>query len=507
MAAAGLTKEDIRPMKVTRVQIQDIRCFTDADLELSPGINVVVGPNNNGKTTLLNCISILQQPCYIVDHYKRIGIAHGSVRIWADSFVVPGINAIINNYYTQTDYGGLIQGCKETTVISNVNGFQNTEPHNFIIPYQSKRKVGGYSEGIDSSELNQVPGNLSNLYAKIDRISNPEFQPAYDEYITACDTILGFRVSTVSSEKGKKAAYFIKNDQNIPIDRMGEGISNLLGLIVDLCRVENKLFIIEEPENDIHPRALKSLLDLVVKKSDRNQFIVTTHSNIVVRHLGSAKDAKLFNIDMKFVDKIPTSSVNLVDTPEKRRWVLEDLGYELFDYGLWDYWIFFEESSAERIFRDFLIPWFAPKLQHRVRTFSARSVNEVSLKFEDFNRLFVFLHLQETYRNRVWVVVDGGAMESRVIKELADKYEPSGWDREHFRQFLKHDFEEYYPAHFSNEVKMAIGEQDKKKKAELKKNLLDKVVEFSTNNQDIAKQEFQASAVELIDFLNMVKKE
>lgn len=494
-------------MKVTRVQVKNIRCFKDEDLQLSPGINVIVGPNNNGKTTLLNCISTLQQPHHLDEKYKRVDTVFGTVRIWLDKPLTPSIDVRVESYLTQTNFGGKIQGFQGSNHIANVDVLPNTEPGNFIIPYQSKRKVGGYSEGIALGQLSQVTGTLSNLYAKIDRISNPEFQPAYDEYVTACDEILGFRVSTVSSEGGKKAAYIVKNEQNIPIDMMGEGISSLLGLIVDLCRVENKLFIIEEPENDIHPRALKSLLDLIVKKSAHNQFIVTTHSNIVVRHLGAAPDSKLYNIDMSFIERVPTSSVNLVDSPEKRRLVLEDLGYELFDYDLWDYWIFFEESSAERIFRDFLIPWFAPRLQHRVRTFSARSVNQVALKFEDFNRLFVFLHLQETYRNRVWVVVDDGDMESSIIEELADKYESSGWDRGQFRQFKKHDFEEYYPERFSIEAETAISEQDKKKKAILKKDLLDKVIGFCTSESELAKQEFQATASELIDFLNMVKKQ
>ena len=98
-------------------------------------------------------------------------------------------------------------------------------------------------------------------------------------------------------------------------------------------------------------------------------------------------------------------------------------------------------------------------------------------------------------------------MESSIIEELADKYELSGWDRGQFRQFQKHDFEEYYPERFSTEATTAIREQDKKKKAKLKKTLLDKVIEFCTSDPKLAKQEFRASASELIDFLNMVKKE
>ncbi len=59
-----------------------------------------------------------------------------------------------------------------------------------------------------------------------------------------------------------------------------------------------------------------------------------------------------------------------------------------------------EESSAEKIVREYLIPWFVPKLGGKLRTFSARSVSEVEAKFEDFNKLFVFLHLSPT-RTRI----------------------------------------------------------------------------------------------------------
>jgi energy-coupling factor transporter ATP-binding protein EcfA2 len=378
------------------------------EISLSPGINIIVGPNNNGKTTLLNAVSILQQPRIVVESYSRLNSSLGTVRVWVDRTDLPGSDPRCDNYFTQTNEGS-IQGRQGDQVVTNWQGFPNSEPNNFVIPYQSKRKVGGYSENITLNDVSQVTGTLSNLYAKVDRIANPEFQPAYDEYVKACDEILGFRVSTTNSGSGKKAAFVVRNEQNIPIDMMGEGISNLLGLIVDLCRVENKLFIIEEPENDIHPRALKRLLDLIVEKASKNQFIITTHSNIVLKHLGASPGTLVFNVQMTLEERIPTSVIHVVDTMEKRRAALEDLGYEPFDYELWDYWIFFEEASAERIFREFFIPWYAPKLKSKVRTFSARTVSEVAVKFDDFNRLFVFLHLQEEQRPVEWCNSGGAA--------------------------------------------------------------------------------------------------
>jgi predicted ATP-dependent endonuclease of OLD family len=56
---------------------------------------------------------------------------------------------------------------------------------------------------------------------------------------------------------------------------------------------DGNLFLVEELENDIHPEGLKAILDVIVEKSSSSQFIVSTHSNIVTKYLGSAPGAKV----------------------------------------------------------------------------------------------------------------------------------------------------------------------------------------------------------------------
>jgi hypothetical protein len=66
-----------------------------------------------------------------------------------------------------------------------------------------------------------------------------------------------------------------------------------------------------------------------------------------------------------------TSTIKDLGTdPAARVAALSDLGYELYDFNLFDGWLILEESSAERIIRDYLIPWFVPRLT-RVRTIAA----------------------------------------------------------------------------------------------------------------------------------------
>jgi hypothetical protein len=86
-------------------------------------------------------------------------------------------------------------------------------------------------------------------------------------------------------------------------------------LIIYLATAKNKLFLIEELENDIHPEALKQLLELIIEKSDGNQFIITTHSNIVMKYLGACEETKILQVTMELnKDGIPTSSVKDIKT-------------------------------------------------------------------------------------------------------------------------------------------------------------------------------------------------
>ena len=43
---------------ISRIRLTNIRCFEDKTFEFSPGINLVVGPNGSGKTTILEALAM-----------------------------------------------------------------------------------------------------------------------------------------------------------------------------------------------------------------------------------------------------------------------------------------------------------------------------------------------------------------------------------------------------------------------------------------------------------------
>src|SRR5258708_3551837 len=121
------------------------------------------------------------------------------------------------------------------------------EPNNFIYPFLSKRKAVGYAEQVNKANANMVAATLNNIVSKIDRIANPQ-HPGFEAYKNACEGILGFFVSRFPSTTAKHADIVVSNFDSIPLEAMGEGVANLVGIIGDVWLAEHTLFLIEELE-------------------------------------------------------------------------------------------------------------------------------------------------------------------------------------------------------------------------------------------------------------------
>lgn len=500
-------------MKITGIALNNVRSFKNLPkTELSKNINIFIGANNSGKSTILNSIYLLQKTVL-----NKTDISLGEKSSFIDLYYEGAFppNIIDNRNFNKIRF--LLNNNIATFYTpggSQAGTFKiipQKEPENLIYPYLSKRKTVTYVDVMNEANANAVDGNFTHLYSKIDRLSTPQFQPGHNEYTNACKSVLGFEIGTIAKGNGKQAAYFVYNLEHIPITSMGEGVVNILGLITDLCVAQDKIFLIEEPENDIHPKALKSLLEFIIEKSNSNQFFISTHSNIVMKYLGSVKDSKIFNVTNNLQhsnrEKIFVSDlIEVSEKPEDRRIILEELGYEFFDFDLWKGWLFLEESSAEIIIRDYLIDWFVSPIKNKIRTFAVGGIDSLISKFEDFDRLFIFLHLEPTYKNKVWVLIDGGSKEENIIQKLKNKYIPSGWNEGNFMQFKEHDFEKYYPPDFKEKVEKVLSMESKEQKRQGKKELLNEVLIWIKSDEQNAKEKFKESAADVISCLEKINK-
>lgn len=498
-------------MRISSLDIQDFRSFRELKNPLEFGsINVLVGANNSGKSSILKAIHLIQDGAELSPLDVRIGAIGSKITIGLTD--VLGIS-MWGGLGSSGDLSMDIQltGSADRRSIgvvrtlrhdrngsSTVGGLQPVEPEHFVIPYFSKRKTVSFSEDVRNDYALTVAPNLMYLSAKLSRISNPAF-PGHEVYRDTCKEILGFMVTAIPSQNGQRPGVYLANREALPIDQMGEGVPNIVGLLADLALSENKLFLIGEPENDLHPAALKALLGLIIESSNRNQFVISTHSNIVVSYLCAAAGSTLYNIQApRGVLPTEAEAIKVPNNAESRLSVLRDLGYSFSDFELWDGWLILEEASAERIIRDYLIPWFVPKLA-RVRTLSTNGVDQIASTFEDFNRLVRFTHLERAYAGAAWVRVDGDAAGKSIVDQLQGRYK--SWAKDHFACFEQSQFESYYPEHFSDRVSQTLSITDQKKKREAKRILLEDVRVWLDEDTSRAKAALRLSAKEIVDDL------
>jgi len=490
-------------VRVRSVRVRNFRAFEDSGALDLGAINVIVGPNNAGKSSLIRALALLQEGLPLGGGDVRLGTDASTISMEVEEIASPWPErpdgTVDINLSSQGGFSIELGG--PSVALVGVNRFPNSEPTNFIYPFFSGRKVAAYEPSVTQNTTLAVGPDLRHLPAKLARLSNPDF-PAHGRYREACEAVLGFVVTAIPAPNGQQAGVYVgTGGASIPMEAMGEGVANVVGLLVDLTLAQGKLFLVEEPENDIHPQALKALLDRVVESSSRNQFVVSTHSHIVVRHLGSPSDARVVYVESEGLP--PIASIRALDSTAERIEVLSDLGYDLWDFDLWEGWLILEESSAERILRDLLIPWFAPQLA-RVRTVSAGGQSGVPPTFDDFNRLFRFTHLEERYRDRAWVIVDGDAEGHRIVEQLRGRY--TTWDPRQFRTWREEDFEHYYPSPFAGRVATTLALSGRAKR-EAKATLLTNVLDCSAADEQGARDLWAESAAEVIEVLTEIERQ
>lgn len=504
-------------MRVISLSLLNFRSFEKIEnLQFSP-ITVFVGENNAGKSSILKAVHSIQMDHGCAGADVRRGASNAEISVGVEgncefgywkSFLKGGkgaLNTVINTQDYQVSNSTVTLSSAQGGGVSPAELIPNEEPSNAIVPYLSRRKPPLYGDSIDRKATNRVNRNMENLSAKLIRLSNPGYAPFHARYFESCISVLGFPVTAIASDKGQQPGVFLSNSKYpLPIDQMGEGVPNIACLLAYIADADDKIFLVEEPENDLHPRALKALLTYIAASAERNQFIVTTHSHIVVRQLGALENTRLYSVCALDRSLPATASVQLVErTPEARLSLLRDLGYELIDFDIWDGWLILEESSAQRIICGFLIPWFASALS-RIRILGGTGNDSVEPTFEDFRRLLLYSHLESVFNNSTWVRVDGDQKGREIIERLRIKY--SSWKQNRFGVYLNTDFEHYYPKEFGAEVQHVLSLKGKEK-YDKKGVLLRKVVAWLDEDPERGKRALAQSAAEIIEDLKSIERE
>jgi predicted ATP-dependent endonuclease of OLD family len=273
-------------MTLERIEIKGLRGFEDKgiinlaipDGNYGSGLTILVGPNNSGKSTIVEAFSALSSA--FSETHKNPSFTEEMRNKKDDEISIKAIG-IPNGFYEISNRSPL-----RSETGGSSDGFMGKDQNIFILP--SRRAFDPYYEGnpfeashriryIDQMELSPNRGRkLSYFFNRISKAEQrrDEFDKIMGEVL---DPLPKWEIDLNGS--GQYYMKFIYDDISHISDGSGDGLLSIF-FIVDALYDSNKneIIIIDEPELSLHPSLQKKLSKLLAEYAQDRQIVIATHS-------------------------------------------------------------------------------------------------------------------------------------------------------------------------------------------------------------------------------------
>ncbi|MGL6075657.1 MAG: AAA family ATPase [Fimbriiglobus sp.] len=249
-------------LRLQDLQIANFRGIREGSLTNFADVNILVGRNNSGKTTVLEAITRAMKPT----NYPISSDEKHVDQFWSE----------IRGSGGDTSYRGL---GGQIFFGATANDGRKFLPE--IIQHNSFAwRVSIYTQRQAFSSLVEKLNWDSILSDRRDKILRNLINEVFD---LNCE---GFQLLP----SGQFKVMF--NDYSINLDTMGDGTRSAMRAFMSLIRVSDTLLLMEEPECHQHPGSLELFAKGLCKlaKERRVQLILTTHSQECIRAFSKATE-------------------------------------------------------------------------------------------------------------------------------------------------------------------------------------------------------------------------
>jgi predicted ATPase len=328
---------------ITTLRVKNFKALRDVEVKLTP-IHVLIGPNDSGKTSILDALAAL---CRSVDHNLAdafLGSWKGTELVWAgkaglpvsievdfDNDIVPGYGITVHfgTHDRQAEGDDFIQSSlrKGRYAVGGIRGetgvkrrieprrtdgsplddvgvvrdllggvhYYRWDPRFLALPAapDSKRRFRMESNGFglalcldeilsyDRDRFIQLERRFTGIFPHITSIKLiPEM--AYRAPVDNPD-----RVTMLEKADGKGLYFKLSTaDQLVPASQVSDGTLLVLAYLAILYLPQPpRVLLVEEPENGVHPKRLRDVLGVLrelIQEQSHTQVVLTTHSPYVL---------------------------------------------------------------------------------------------------------------------------------------------------------------------------------------------------------------------------------
>jgi AAA15 family ATPase/GTPase len=309
----GLITRKVCVMHLDSLKIKNFRILEDVTIEKLGHVNLIVGKNNSGKSTVLEALALLasgfnpEVMLFISNNrnvYRHLNTKDIESKVFSIENIIsksnedPFLNwTYIGNQSHYLTFGYVKNGKNNNLDIDREKGYSFTyfiDDRNFM-NFEVKA-ISNRALFMDMSENSHhmkkkafnfgyiTTNNIDlNLFASSwDKIALTDDENLVLEMLKLIDsdiTNLAF-LSLVDSETRIPFVRLKNIERRIPLHQMGDGIFRLLQIILEIPKSKNSILLIDEFENGLHYSVQPKVWELIFELAHRFniQVFATTHS-------------------------------------------------------------------------------------------------------------------------------------------------------------------------------------------------------------------------------------
>ncbi|MGL6341603.1 MAG: AAA family ATPase [Waterburya sp.] len=319
-----------------KLKIENFRCFKSFELNHLGRVNLLVGENNSGKTSILEALKIFFSDD-IFKSLKQIMVSHGEYSQNTDKF---DISYLFNQHELRFDrqivFFGAFKDDNHAQVKLSIIEIRNKEKFKYFLKWirQEKRTseeismleaeltqkgidfqkiYDGYSispqgklyEEHDTVEPNSLMLDietknivLENKFVNSFSLTPQESLELFNQIVLTPEENLVYqalqiiepnieRIAPIGNEiknNNSRSGFFVRlsdTQKRIPIGSMGDGIWRMLGLSLALVSAKDGVLLVDEIDTGLHYTALENMWKLIWETSKKLnvQVFATTHNS------------------------------------------------------------------------------------------------------------------------------------------------------------------------------------------------------------------------------------
>jgi putative ATP-dependent endonuclease of OLD family len=331
-------------VRVTRVEIERFLGFKSLQIDIDRTLQLIAGPNNAGKSSLIRLIETffsnptgddLMKLFPLHDYYAALGPRTlSSIQLWFENFdaeeqetfssVIRGDGKMSIALRCGRSGSVTYRASRKASAEDSQQLYQEVLDRFHFVKIPSVR-VGGAGDRNEPESLERLLDTLEAILVRTGSSRSTSLQQEFASRISPVEALVGgvlndsaaaikadlpFQEQDVTFKlpdprfalRGMLEAAIIESqgDVDVPVAQRGTGFQSalVLGILRYVASREaqsggNVLFAIEEPEAFLHPQTQRAMAKIIRGISQDAQVLVTTHSSVLVDSFILSKIARL----------------------------------------------------------------------------------------------------------------------------------------------------------------------------------------------------------------------